>query len=121
MLPIELKNIILNYYYQLQHIDKFKKCLGEIKTIEKTIISNQHMYNTFFYLTSYDNLRCKTIQLQICPLCKNIKNVRVTIFYDKENYKDRYDEFIKYTCCKNRTNTGYQNNDNIIKPFSRNF
>lgn len=32
-LPDDIKNIIFNYYNQLEHSYKFKKCLDEIKQI----------------------------------------------------------------------------------------
>ena len=32
-LPLEIENIIMDYYYQLEHTDKFIKCIYEIMNI----------------------------------------------------------------------------------------
>lgn len=82
MLPTDVEKIILNYKDGIEHYDKFKNCLNELKNIETVIVGR----NTFFY-TSQNSYK-KTVQVNTCKICGYNKITRVVLFKYKNDNED---------------------------------
>ncbi len=55
-LPLCIEEIILDYIEQLKHIEKFNKCLDQIKGLDKDAIN---IFKIFYYDKKYKDLFIK--------------------------------------------------------------
>ena len=81
----EINNIIMNYKYQMEHYEKFKHVLNEIKRTKY-----------FYYHTISENtFSNKKIARYYCKSCGNMESSIISYysFYNLYNYKLQYNTY----------------------------
>ena len=99
-LPKDLEDIVLKYYYQIEHYSKFKNVLEQIKGIE-------YSYNSFDNCMSYkivNGNNIKSFHIKFCKICG--KYYRSNIIDYRQDYRRSY----RYS----HYNTFMNENNNIL-------
>lgn len=84
MIPEDIEEIIIDYKYQIEHLEKFKKCINQINNINYTINRNENGYNIRSYSSRRDNTFYSIIMTESSEtfMAENIDIVTTILVYN---------------------------------------
>lgn len=85
-IPKDIEEIINNYKYQLEHLEKYQNCLKSIKNINYRINPDQNGYNILSHSSTRDGVFYVTILTDISEtfMAENINTVISILIYNNK-------------------------------------